>query len=158
LETPIELKSWRLRVYVEDQLVHTLPIESLRALERTSTSSEFYCIEGWSAPISYAGVRFSEFIKTYALNPEAYRYVALETPDGEYYVSVDMPSMLHEQTLLAYEMNEKTLKPENGFPLRLIIPIKYGIKSLKRIGAIRLSNTRPKDYWAEQGYDWYSGL
>jgi DMSO/TMAO reductase YedYZ molybdopterin-dependent catalytic subunit len=39
-----------------------------------------------------------------------------------------------------------------------MIPIKYGIKSLKRIGKITLSNTRPRDYWAERGYDWYSAL
>jgi len=65
--------------------------------------------------------------------------------------------MMHPQTILAYEMNGKPLTPEHGAPLRLVSPLKYGIKQLKRIGAIELTNERPRDYWAEQGYDWYSG-
>ncbi len=86
------------------------------------------------------------------------QYVGMETPDGEYYVGLDMESALHPQTLLAYEMNDKPLTEEHGAPLRLIIPVKYGIKNLKRIGSINFSNQRPRDYWAEQGYDYYSGL
>jgi DMSO/TMAO reductase YedYZ molybdopterin-dependent catalytic subunit len=47
---------------------------------------------------------------------------------------------------------------EHGYPLRLIIPVKYGIKSIKRIGSMYFDNERPSDYWAERGYDYYSGL
>jgi Oxidoreductase molybdopterin binding domain len=47
---------------------------------------------------------------------------------------------------------------ENGAPLRLRIPTKYGIKNIKRIGTITYTDQRPADYWAEQGYDWYAGL
>jgi len=39
-----------------------------------------------------------------------------------------------------------------------IIPVKYGIKNLKRVGKIKFTTERPKDYWEEQGYDWYAGL
>lgn len=130
----------------------------IRALPRTETATEFRCIEGWSEEISYAGVRFSDFLKHFRLDPSAFRYVGLETPDGEYYVSIDMDSMLHPQTVLAYEMNGQALSSPNGAPLRLVIPVKYGIKSLKRIGRVFLANERPRDYWAEQGYDWFSGL
>jgi DMSO/TMAO reductase YedYZ molybdopterin-dependent catalytic subunit len=69
-----------------------------------------------------------------------------------------MESMLHPQTLLAYEMNGKPLSIAHGAPLRLIIPVKYGIKSLKRVGRITFARHRPPDYWAERGYDWFSGL
>lgn len=86
------------------------------------------------------------------------KYVGLQTPDEEYYVGIDMASAMHPQTLLCYEMNERPLLPEHGYPLRLIIPVKYGIKNLKRIGSVFFSNERPPDYWAEQGYDYYSGL
>ena len=68
-----------------------------------------------------------------------------------------MASALHPQTLLVYEMGDKPLLPEHGALLRLYIPVKYGIKSLKRIGTIRFIDERPADYWAEQGYDWYAG-
>jgi DMSO/TMAO reductase YedYZ molybdopterin-dependent catalytic subunit len=39
-----------------------------------------------------------------------------------------------------------------------VIPVKYGIKNIKRIGRIEYTDKRPADYWAEQGYDYYSGL
>jgi DMSO/TMAO reductase YedYZ molybdopterin-dependent catalytic subunit len=45
-----------------------------------------------------------------------------------------------------------------GYPLRMSIPVKYGIKSIKRIGAIYFDNERPPDYWYERGDDYYSGL
>ena len=143
----------------------------IRALPRTESSAEFRCIEGWSDEITYAGVKFSDFLRYVRMGAsetadwdpahpprDLFPYVGLETPDGEYYVSLDMESMLHPQTLLAYEMNGKPLDVKNGAPLRLIVPVKYGIKSIKRIGAIFFSTKRPPDYWAEQGYDWFAGL
>jgi hypothetical protein len=140
----------------------SLPIGAFKLLPKTFTTTEFRCIEGWSEDISYAGSKFSDFLRVYNLGKKSdgtyYSYVGLETPDGEYYVSIDMESMLHEQTLLTYEMNEEPLSLENGAPLRLLIPVKYGIKSLKRIGKIIFSDQKPPDYWAERGYDWYSGL
>ena len=69
----------------------------------------------------------------------------------------DMASALHPQTLLCYEMNGRPLTPAHGAPLRLVIPIKYGIKNLKQIGTIQFTDERPADYWAERGYDWYAG-
>ena len=125
-------------------------------IERSETSTELKCIEGWSEDMSFAGVKFSDFMN--AFNLKSRPYVGLVSSDGEYYVSIDLESMLHKQTLLAYEMNGLPLLPANGAPLRLIIPVKYGIKSLKRIGKIFFSDQRPPDYWAERGYDWYAGL
>ncbi len=134
----------------------TVTMKDIQALPRTDTATEFRCIEGWSEEMAYAGVKFSDFIKAYNLNEKP--YVGLVTVDGEYYVSLDIESMLHEQTILAYEMNGEELSVDNGAPLRLMIPIKYGIKSLKQIGKIYFSDERPPDYWAERGYDWYAGL
>jgi DMSO/TMAO reductase YedYZ molybdopterin-dependent catalytic subunit len=65
---------------------------------------------------------------------------------------------MQPQTLLCYEMNGEALTEPHGAPLRLVIPTKYGIKNLKRIGKIFYSQERPRDYWAELGYDWYAGL
>ena len=69
-----------------------------------------------------------------------------------------MKSALNPQTLLAYEQNGEPLTVAHGAPLRLYIPNKYGVKSLKRIGTITFSDTRPRDYWHEDGYDWFIGL
>ena len=78
------------------------------------------------------------------------KYLDLSTPDKQYYVGIDMPSALHPQTLLCYELNGKPLPMNQGYPLRLIIPVKYGVKSLKRIGYMYFDKKRPPDYWAER--------
>ena len=74
-----------------------------------------------------------------------------------YYVGLDIESALHPQTLLCYAMDDRPLSLGHGAPLRLVIPVKYGIKNIKRIGTIRFTDERPADYWAERGYDWYAG-
>ena len=84
--------------------------------------------------------------------------MGLNTPDKKYYVGIDMPSALHPQTLLAYEVNDGPLPIREGYPLRLIIPVKYGIKHIKRIGTMWFSNQPPPDFWAERGYDYFAGL
>ena len=146
-------------------------LAQLQALPRTEFTTEFKCIEGWSTIVSWAGVRFVDFLAHYPLatrsgqpmpdpaNPpaDAARYVSLVTPDEQYYVGMDMASMLHPQTLLCYEMNGQPLALAHGAPLRLVTPLKYGIKHLKRIGTIAFADERPADYWAEQGYDWDAG-
>ena len=131
-------------------------------LPRASESALFCCVEGWSEPMAYSGVRFSEVMDRLRLGRKEdgsfFRYVGLETPDGEYYVSLDVESMRHSQTLLADEQNGAPLLISHGAPVRLIIPIKYGIKSLKRVGRVTFADRRPPDYWNEAGYDWHASL
>jgi DMSO/TMAO reductase YedYZ molybdopterin-dependent catalytic subunit len=165
LKKAIDPVTWRLHVFVDGEgkeAERSFSLTELKLFPRTSTAGDLRCIEGWSDRISYAGIRFSDFLKTTGVGKKKdgnyFRYVGLMTPDGEYYVSIDMPSMLHPQTLLAYEMNERPLLAQDGAPLRLVIPVKYGIKNIKRIDKIWFSDTRPPDYWADRGYDWYAGL
>jgi DMSO/TMAO reductase YedYZ molybdopterin-dependent catalytic subunit len=106
--------------------------------------------------VRWGGVRFRDFAARYVPTPAD--YVRLVTPDGDYYVGLDLASALHPQTLLCWEMNGEPLTPGHGAPLRLVIPAKYGIKNIKRIGLIEFTDERPADYWAERGYDWYAGL
>lgn len=134
----------------------TLTLDDIRSLPRVEMTTELKCIEGWSEVVHWAGARFADFADRYVSTPRG-SYVSLETPDGGYYVGLDMASARHPQTLLAYEMDGRPLTPEHGAPLRLYIPIKYGIKSIKRIGTISFTDDRPADFWAERGYDWYSG-
>jgi hypothetical protein len=158
--------TWKLQVMGLASGSATLTLEAIKALPRVEMVTELKCIEGWSTVVHWAGARFSDFIAKYpplrtATMPDSKgplpEYVALETPDGGYYVGLDMASAMHPQTLLCYEMNGAPLTAEHGAPLRLAIPVKYGIKNIKRIGLIRYTNERPKDFWAEQGYDWYAG-
>jgi DMSO/TMAO reductase YedYZ molybdopterin-dependent catalytic subunit len=54
-------------------------------------------------------------------------------------------------------MNWQPLTHQHGTPLRLYLSVKYGCKSLKRIGLISFQDERPGDYWANRGYDGYAG-
>ena len=157
-----EAASWRLAVgglaNRSDDLVLTL--DDIKQLPRTEMTTEFKCIEGWSTIVNWAGVRFSDLVAQ--VMPETSvdklpAYVSITTPDKNYFVGWDIQSIMHPQTLLAYEMNGEPLKPEHGAPLRLASATKYGIKQIKRIGRIEFTAARPRDYWAEQGYDWYAG-
>jgi len=148
-----------------------ISLDELKAMPKTEVVFNFKCIEGWSQVTWWGGVRFSDFAKKYRAGTKSgaapdeknkqediYRYAGLETPDKEYYVGIDMPSMFQSQTILCYEMNGKPLPENQGAPLRLIIPVKYGIKHLKRIGTIFFSDDAPPDYWAKRGYDYFAGL
>jgi len=166
LKTPIP-DDWALRVRQPGREL-TLSLDDIKALPRHELVFEFKCIEGWSQIQHWAGARFADFAATYGLGTRTgqparteadwFRYVGLETPDRGYYVGIDLPSALHPQTLLAYELNNEPLNAAHGAPLRLIIPVKYGVKNLKRIGTIAFADEKPRDFWAERGYDYHVGL
>ena len=151
--------AWKLQLVRMPGDTILITLDEIRSLPKTEIIFDFKCIEGWSQVTRWGGVKFSDFLKKYNLTQQAnMKYVGLNTPDKGYYVGIDTKSILQPQTILCYEMNGQPLPMNQGYPLRLIIPVKYGIKHLKRIGAIFFSNERPPDYWYERGYDYYSGL
>jgi len=150
--------AWSLQVMLRGGPILTLNIDDIRKLPRVEEIIDFKCVEGWSTVTQFAGARFSDFTAKFASGSEKAGYVAMATPDGGYYVGLDTASALHPQTLLAWQMNGEDLADEHGAPLRLVIPVKYGIKNIKRIGKIGYGETQPPDYWQERGYDFYAGL
>lgn len=160
VQDPVDKNDWRLRVTTgEGRPVLNLSLSDIKALPKAEMITRFCCIEGWSTITYWGGARFSDFTKKYF--PPASKlpdFVYMATPDEDYYVGLDTKSAMHPQTLLAYEQNGKPLEDRHGAPLRLTIPVKYGIKNIKRIGMIQYTNTKPGDYWAEEGYDWFAGL
>jgi DMSO/TMAO reductase YedYZ molybdopterin-dependent catalytic subunit len=154
----VDMKSWRLQVLRPGADTLRLTLDDIKSLPKKEIVFDFKCIEGWSQVTRWAGVPLKTFLEHYGLRgAEQMNFVGLQTPDKAYYVGIDMASALHPQTLLCYELNGKPLPLDQGYPLRLIIPVKYGIKHLKRIGYLYFSNERPPDYWAERGYDYYAG-
>lgn len=159
LDDDIDDNNWRIKVSNDDGPDINLSLNDIKALPKTEMITRFCCIEGWSTVTYWGGARFSDFTHKYF---RPYRkltnFVSLATPGEDYYVGLDMKSAMHPQTLLAYEHNGKSLADEHGAPLRLVIPVKYGIKNIKRIGLIEYTNDKPADYWADEGYDWFAGL
>lgn len=159
LDQPVDLHKWQLQVANEDSPALNLSLADVKSLPKVEMITRFCCIEGWSVVAYWGGARFADFTNKY-LPPgvKLPNYVYMATSGEDYYVGLDMQSAMHPQTLLAYEQNGQPLETVHGAPLRLAIPVKYGIKNIKRIGMIKYTNTKPGDYWAEEGYDWFAGL
>jgi len=123
------------------------------------------CVEGWSAVAWWAGLRFDDLLHAYPPMSQA-RWARVESSVNldasgnadSYFVSLDLLTARHPQTLLATHFNGQPLTVEHGAPLRLLVPVKLGLKNVKAITKISYLAEEPKDYWAERGYSRYDGI
>ena len=137
----------------------------LARFSRREQVTRICCVEGWSAVAWWGGLSFADFLKAFPPRPDA-RWARLDSavnldasgdPDP-YYVSIDLPTARHPQTLLATHLSGDPLPVEHGAPLRLIAPMKLGLKNIKAITSITYTAQEPADYWNERGYSRYDGL
>jgi DMSO/TMAO reductase YedYZ molybdopterin-dependent catalytic subunit len=123
------------------------------------------CVEGWSAIAWWSGIRFDDLLRAYppmsqAKWAEVESFVNLDAsanPDP-YFASIDLATARHPQTLLATHLNGQPLTVDHGAPLRLLVPVKLGLKNVKAITRIKYVAEEPRDYWAENGYSRYDGI
>ncbi len=136
----------------------SLKLSEIYKLPLTSMVIRHVCVEGWAAIVQWGGVRLRDILQLAQPKPEA-RYAYFESADG-YLESWDLASVLHPQTLLAYQKNGKTLPVENGAPLRLAAPIKLGYKQSKWVTRVTLTAKLGdrRGFWEDQGYEWFAGL
>jgi DMSO/TMAO reductase YedYZ molybdopterin-dependent catalytic subunit len=127
--------------------------------------TRFVCVEGWSAIAWWAGLKFDDLLRAYPPQSQA-KWARVESsvnldnsgnPDP-YFVSIDLATARHPQTLLATHHNGLPLTVEHGAPLRLLVPVKLGLKNVKAITRITYSVEEPRDYWASYGYSSYDGI
>ena len=123
------------------------------------------CVEGWSAVAWWAGLRFDDLLRAHPPMSQA-KWVRVESsvnldasgnPDP-YCVSIDLATARHPQTLLATHLNGQPLTVEHGAPLRLLAPVKLGLKNVKAVTGLTYVAQEPRDYWAERGYSHYDGI
>ena len=152
----IDLDDYRFEVsgLVRDKAPWTL--EKLRQLPQQADITRLICIEGWSAIGQWGGVPLRAFLEHIGADLTA-KYVGFKCAD-RYYSSLDMPTALHPQTLLALDFGGVALPPDYGYPLRVRVPTKLGFKNPKHIAAITVTNEYPGGYWEDQGYNWFSGI
>jgi DMSO/TMAO reductase YedYZ molybdopterin-dependent catalytic subunit len=123
------------------------------------------CVEGWSAIAWWAGLKFDDLLRAYppmsqakwALVESSVNLDAVGNRDP-YYMSLDLATARHPQTLLATHFNGRPLTVDHGAPLRLLVPVKLGLKNVKAITRITYVAKEPRDYWAERGYSRYDGI
>jgi DMSO/TMAO reductase YedYZ molybdopterin-dependent catalytic subunit len=95
-------------------------LAELQAMAQIDQVTRHICVEGWSAIGKWGGVPFSSFLKRVGADLDA-KYVGFKCAD-DYYTSIDMPTALHPQTILALTYDGRTLPPEYGFPMKLRMP------------------------------------
>jgi sulfoxide reductase catalytic subunit YedY len=152
--------------YALDDLLRPHPLE-----ERVY---RFRCVEAWSMVIPWVGFPLGDLLKRFAPTPKA-RFVEFTTlndrtqlpglndpvlrwPYGE---GLRLDEAMHPLTILAVGLYGVVLPNQNGAPLRLVVPWKYGFKSIKSIVRIRLAATQPVSSWEEQNpreYGFYANV
>jgi DMSO/TMAO reductase YedYZ molybdopterin-dependent catalytic subunit len=164
---PSYIPEWRLTLDgLASGLSVSLNIRSLLASFRVYEQiTRLVCVEGWSAIAWWAGFRFDDLLRAHPPMSQA-KWVRIESsvnlgpwgnPDP-YFVALDLLTARHPQTLLATHLNGKPLTVEHGAPLRLIVPVKLGLKNIKAITRISYTKEEPPDYWAKRGYSRYDGI
>ncbi len=134
----------------------------------------FRCVEAWSMVIPWNGFELADLLNMAGVQ-EGAKYVAFETayrPDempGVAYPVLEWPyreglrldEAMHPLTIMATGIYGKTIPNQNGAPLRLVVPWKYGFKSIKSIVRITLTDTQPPTSWNMAGpreYGFYSNV
>ena len=131
-------------------------LRDLEALPQRDEIIRHVCVEGWDYIGQWSGPTLRTFLERVGADLSA-KYVAFKTADA-YPSSIDMPSALHPQTLLATRYAGETLPDPFGFPLRLRTAVKLGYKNPKWITAIEVTNTYPGGYWETSGFNWFAGI
>jgi methionine sulfoxide reductase catalytic subunit len=154
------------KVYELDDLMKIAPLE-----ERIY---RLRCVEGWSMVIPWAGFPLKALLEQVEPQSNA-RYVAFETLfdpkrmpnqttrvlDWPYVEGLRLDEAMHPLTILATGLYGEALPPQDGAPVRLVVPWKYGFKSIKSIVNIRLVADQPKTTWsmyAPGEYGFYSNV
>ena len=164
---PSYIPDWRLTLDgLASGLSVSLDIRNLLAsFQLHEQITRLVCVEGWNAIAWWAGLRFDDLLRAYPPMSQA-KWARLESsvnlgpwgnPDP-YFVSLDLSTARHPQTLLATHLNGKPLTVEHGAPLRMVAPVKLGLKNIKAITRISYTKCEPADYWAKRGYSRYDGI
>ncbi len=131
-------------------------VEQLHALPQRSQVTRHVCVEGWSMIGKWTGTPLRDFLERIGADTTA-KYVGFECADG-YYESMDMPTALHPQTIMAFKLSDETLPRKYGYPFKIRVPTKLGFKNPKWVVAMYVTNKQPPGFWVDRGYNWFSGI
>lgn len=171
----LRTSQWTVAIEGEVNKPQVIDIDGLRKL--APLEERIYrlrCVEGWSMVIPWVGYSLSELIKKVEPNGNA-RYIefttladkpqmpGLSSPvlDWPYVEGLRLDEAKHPLTLLALGMYGEVLPNQNGAPVRVVVPWKYGFKSAKSIVKIRFTRDQPKTAWnlaAPGEYGFYANV
>ena len=168
-------RPWSVKVSGEADVTGTFTLEDI--LKPHALEERLYrlrCVEAWSMVIPWVGFPLGDLLKRFRPTSRA-KYVAFKTVmrpsemPGQRYPVLDWPYVeglrideaMHPMTILAVGLYGQTLPNQNGAPLRLVVPWKYGFKSIKSIVEIRFTERQPPTSWdisAPGEYGFYANV
>jgi DMSO/TMAO reductase YedYZ molybdopterin-dependent catalytic subunit len=147
---PIEPSTWKLEVGGLCEAPRRFTLSDLRKLPKETQVSRLTCVEGWSAKARWGG--FSAKTLFDAVKPSAKaKFLYFDAADG-YYEYIPLETLLKSRVLFVYDMNDSPLPDVHGGPFRLIIPSKWGYKSVKSILKLRFVEEDGEGFWVKAGY------
>ena len=171
----LQTKPWSIKIdgLVDKPMTLSMP-DLLKKMVIEERIYRFRCVEGWSMVVPWNGFELADLLKDVGVKSEA-KYVSFETllrPDemwGQkrnylewpYREGLRLDEALNPLTILATGLYNKRLPNQNGAPVRLVVPWKYGFKSIKSIVRITLMKEQPQTSWSTANpreYGFYSNV
>ena len=171
----LKTRPWTVAVEGEVKKPKVFDIEEL--LKASAQEERLYrmrCVEGWSMVVPWIGYPLSELIKRVEptgnakfvefvtlADPKTMPFVGSRVLEWPYVEGLRLDEAMHPLTLLTFGLYGEILPNQNGAPVRLTVPWKYGIKSAKSIVKIRFTDKEPRTSWnkaASQEYGFYSNV
>ena len=178
LSRDFKVKPWTLAINEGDRSIKLSYDELLDMFDLEERIYRLRCVEAWSMVIPWIGFPLSKLIEK--LNPSSeakwVRFQTIYNPtqmpgqrnyflgggiDYPYVEGLRLDEAMHPLTILAVGLYGKTLPPQNGAPVRLVVPWKYGFKSIKSIVDINLVSKKPRTTWnllASNEYGFYANV
>ncbi|MDC7702240.1 protein-methionine-sulfoxide reductase catalytic subunit MsrP [Vogesella indigofera] len=170
----LKTRPWTVTVDGEVTKPRSFDIDSLLKMKLQERIYRLRCVEGWSMVIPWLGFPLAELLKQVQPTSRA-KYVAFETAlrpgempgvarrvlDWPYREGLRIDEAMHPLTILAVGLYGELLPNQNGAPVRLVVPWKYGFKSIKSISRIHLLEKQPPTSWnmaAPNEYGFYSNV
>lgn len=175
LATKFRTRPWKVKIEGDVSKKQEWDIDSI--LKFAPPEERIYrlrCVEGWSIVVPWVGFSLSELIKradplgkakfvefTTILDPSQMPGQTRDVLDWPYVEGLRMDEAMHPLTLLCFGMYGETLPNQDGAPLRIVVPWKYGFKSAKAIVRIKFTEKQPINTWnrsAPNEYGFYSNV
>lgn len=146
----VDSSAWTLNIDGLCETPQTLSFSDLYKLPKVTQVSRLKCVECWSAKARWSGFEPRALFEM-ALPLNTAKFLYFYSADG-YCEYISLADLLRPRVLFAYEMNGEPLPDEHGAPLRLIMPFKYGYKSVKAITKLTFVDKDGDGYWSAHGY------
>jgi len=147
---PLDPSKWLLKVGGLCDNPQTFTLSDIKRLTKETQVSRMKCVESWSSKAKWGGFRPKTLFDVVKPKEQA-KYLYFYSAD-DYYEYISLEDLLKPRVIFAYEMNDNPLPDVHGGPLRILVPSKYGYKSVKTILRLDFVEKEGTGYWSNYGY------